>query len=210
MEDYYRERAAEYDLFYNVPEFQDDLRQLRAWLADGVRGRTVLEVAAGTGYWTSAAARIAKHITATDYNAATLAIAAKRKLGSRVTLVEADAFALPHLGRAFDAGMAHLWWSHVDKKRQQSFLSHLVSRLQPRARLLLIDQRYVRGFSIFASRRDLHGNRYERRTLANGRVHEIIKNYPTERQLRASFAPLCDDVAIVQLRYFWALRAHLR
>ena len=79
-------------------------------------GRTILEVAAGTGYWTAVAAPVAKAITATDINAETLAIAAARKLGEHVALVQADAGACRTLPERFDVGMAHLWWSHVRKQ----------------------------------------------------------------------------------------------
>ena len=107
--------------------------RLKSWLVEHVRGRHILEIAAGTGYWTEAAAAVAKAITATDYNPEMLAIAAARNLGSNVNLRTADAFALPKFGSPFDAGMAHMWWSHVGKERRQEFLSHFVSRLEPRA-----------------------------------------------------------------------------
>src|SRR5215217_7898476 len=88
MRAYYRERAPEYDLLYAVPAYQDDLATLRGWLEPHVVGASVLEVAAGTGYWTEAAAPFARAITATDCNAETLAVAARRRLGPKVTLVE--------------------------------------------------------------------------------------------------------------------------
>ena len=99
MEIYYRDRAPEYDKFYEVPERQHDLKRLKSWLVEHVRGRHILEIAAGTGYWTEAAAAVAKAITATDYNPEMLAIAATRNLGSNVKLRTADAFALPNSAR---------------------------------------------------------------------------------------------------------------
>jgi ubiquinone/menaquinone biosynthesis C-methylase UbiE len=62
MEIYYRDRAPEYDKFYQVPERQHDLERLKLWLVEHVRGRHILEIAAGTGYWTEAAAAVAKAI----------------------------------------------------------------------------------------------------------------------------------------------------
>ena len=75
LEIYYRDRAPEYDRFYEIPERQGDLAWLRTWLLSHSRGRTILEVATGTGYWTEVAARVAKAIVATDYNPEMLAIA---------------------------------------------------------------------------------------------------------------------------------------
>ena len=68
MENYYRDRALEYDLFYEVPERQHDLALLKSWLLEHARDRSILEVATGTGYWTEFAATVAKAITATDDN----------------------------------------------------------------------------------------------------------------------------------------------
>ena len=210
MEDYYRERAPSYDRLYRTSEWQDDFAWLRNWVARRTAGRSVLEVAAGTGFWTAAAARKAKAIVATDYNAEPLAIAAKRGLGAHVTLVAADAYALPAFDRAFDVGMAHLWWSHVDRRSERQFLSGFAARLQAGAELLMIDQRYSKSHSMPAFRRDRAGNRYELRCLENGRVFQVIKNYPTPEELQASMRDLCEEVEVKSLRYFWALRARLR
>src|SRR5215813_8271718 len=127
MEDYYRERATVYDEFYQVGRRKDDLTSLKDWLTGQVQGATILEVAAGTGYWTEVAAPVAKAITATDYNPETLAIAAQRRLGPHVTLLAVDAYELPEFVTAFDAGMAMLWWSHVDIRRRAEFLGQFAS-----------------------------------------------------------------------------------
>jgi SAM-dependent methyltransferase len=210
MEAYYRARAPQYDVIYKTPEWQDDLAWLKAWLADRTAGRTVLEVAAGTGFWTAAAAAAAKAITATDCNPEMLALAAKRRLGPHVTLLAADAHGLPAFAGTFDVGMAHLWWSHVEKQRRQQFLLHFASRLRSGAALLMIDETYLEGFNRPAFRRDRLGNRYELRTLDDGRVYQIVKNYPTVEDLRRSVADICEDVRVTQLRHFWALHARIR
>jgi len=210
MEDYYRARAEEYDEFYEIPERQDDLVRLKAWLVERTRGRSILEVAAGTGHWTQAAAQVAKTITATDYNRETLALAARRSLGPHVTLLTADAYALPEFAATFDVGMAHLWWSHVGKQRRHEFLSHFVSRLQAGASILMIDQVYVEGLCRPVSSVDEWGNLLAVRKLKSGATYEIIKNYPAGDELENSFAPFSDNVEIMLLDHFWALSARLR
>jgi ubiquinone/menaquinone biosynthesis C-methylase UbiE len=210
LEDYYRSRAPEYDRFYQNPARQNDLARLRAWLADHVRGRTVLEVAAGTGYWTEVAASVCKAITATDAAAETLAVAAKRQLGPNVELLTADTYDLPQFTTAFDTGMAHFWWSHVEKQRQQSFLSEFMKCLEPDALVLMIDQIYVEGICPVVSRYDECDNRYELRTLQSGAVYEIVKNYPSDEELLASFAEFGKDIRIMRLDHFWALSARNR
>jgi demethylmenaquinone methyltransferase/2-methoxy-6-polyprenyl-1,4-benzoquinol methylase len=206
---YYRERAATYDTFYDVPEFAEELTHLKGWLIENARDQTILEVAAGTGYWTEAAASVAKAITATDYNPEVLAIASGRRLGSHVTLLKADAYALPDFAPRFDMGMAHLWWSHVDKAKQQTFLAEFTSHLKPGATILMIDQLYSRSFCAPAWRRDRRGNRFELRTLADGTDYEILKNYPRPEAVSDSLAVVCEDISVLKLRYFWALRARI-
>jgi ubiquinone/menaquinone biosynthesis C-methylase UbiE len=210
MEAYYRERAREYDRFYEIPERQNDLRRLREWLIAHARGRTILEVAAGTGYWTEVAAPAARAITATDIHPELLALAGKRSLGHHVRLLAADAFALPEFAERFDAGMAHMWWSHVEKQRQQEFLSHFAMRLQPQAVLLMIDQIYVEGLSSPPERQDEWGNEYTIRTVDSGAIYEIIKNYPSPEDLKESLEIVCEDIETVYLRHFWAVAARIR
>ena len=209
LEDYYRSRAPEYDRFYQNPHRLNDLARLRTWLTDQVRGRTILEVATGTGYWTEVAASVCKAITATDSVIETLAIAAKRRLGSNVELLTADAYDLPEFTTSFDTGMAHFWWSHVEKQRQQAFLSTFLKCLEPDALVLMIDQIYVEGICPVVSRFDERQNRYELRTVQSGAIHEILKNYPSDEELQASFAQL-EDIRIMRLDHFWALSARNR
>jgi len=210
LEHYYRSRAPEYDRFYQRPERQSDLARLRAWLADRVRGRTILEIAAGTGYWTEVAAPVCKAMIATDAVQETLAFAAERRLGSNVELLTADAYCLPRFTTTFDAGMAHFWWSHVEKQRQQAFLSQFMNCLAPDALVLMIDQTYVEGICPTMSRYDEWQNRYELRTLQDCTTYEIVKNYPTDDELLASFAQFAEDLRIMRLDHFWALSARNR
>ena len=210
MEAYYRERATVYDEFYQVGRRKDDLVALRSWIVDLTRDRTILEVAAGTGYWTEVAAPLAKSITATDYNHETLAIAAQRRLGSNVTLTVADAYRLPEFAGTFDAGMAMLWWSHVPKQRLREFLTHFTSKLAPGALVLMLDQFYIGGVSNPISRKDAWDNFYTVRTLANGARYEIVKNYPSDEELINAFSEVCDDMIVNRLREFWTISARVR
>jgi SAM-dependent methyltransferase len=207
LADYYRKRAAEYDAFYTDPARQADLAALRDWLRGRAQDRRILEVAAGTGYWTAVAAPAAASIAATDINAEMLAIAAGKLRGANITLMQADAWALPTLPGPFDLGMAHLWWSHVRRQDRAAFLTGFAVRLAPGATLLMIDENLVENVGAPISRRDADGNTWQRRWLASGEQYEIVKNYFAAQELEASVGGLCTDVAVLQLRHFWALQA---
>ena len=72
---YYDQRAPEYEQIYLPRDEQHgrELGELSRELRDAVRGRRVLEVACGTGYWTTCAAGVALRVTATDASLAMLA-----------------------------------------------------------------------------------------------------------------------------------------
>lgn len=210
LAEYYRKRAKEYDALYATAAWQAELPILRDWLVSRVRGRTILEVAAGTGYWTAVAAPVAKAMTVTDINLEMLAAASARKLGAHVKLVRADCRLLPHFPDAFDVGMAHLWWSHIPIQDRGGFLRHFASRLQRCASLLMIDQNHVPGFGMPIGRRDAAGNSYQTRWLESGERFEIVKNYPDAGELEQSVGAVCENVDILRLTHFWALSATFR
>jgi SAM-dependent methyltransferase len=209
MTDYYQVRAYEYESVYDKPERQEDLFKLRSWLEEEARGRTLLEVACGTGYWTAVAATTATAIVATDLNPGPLEIARAKGLGPHVRFAEADAFALPDYGLPFDGGMAHFWWSHVPVADQGKFSSHFATKLRPSAKLLMIDNNYVAGSSAPISRRDALGNTYQVRRLQTGAEYEVLKNFPTTQELQKALVGVCTTVHVLQLPYYWALSATL-
>ena len=209
MADYYQARAPEFEIIYDKPERQADLAKLRSWLAEEARGATVLEIACGTGYWTGVAAATAKAIVATDFNLGPLENARSKGLEPHVVFAQADAYALPDYGPAFDAGMAHFWWSHVSVADQQRFLAHFASKLRREAKLLMIDNTFVASSMTAPSRTDAFGNTYQTRRLRDGSEYEIVKNFPTHAELRGALERHSTAVDILQLQYYWAVSAVL-
>lgn len=211
LKTYYKHRALEYDDIYKLRHRQADLARLRRWVTRHVNGKTVLEIAAGTGYWTQVCSRSARLVVATDYNANTLAVAAGRRLGSKVSFVTADAFRLPAFETQFEVGIAMLWWSHLKKREQGKFIAQFLSRLAPGAKLLLVDEAYRRDAAKnLMSRHDRSGDRYEIRVGEDDVLYEIVKNYPDDDDLRRSLSDYCDRVRITQLGHFWSVSARVK
>jgi demethylmenaquinone methyltransferase/2-methoxy-6-polyprenyl-1,4-benzoquinol methylase len=209
--DYYRRRAREYEAIYAKPERQADLARLRSHIPQRLAGRRVLEVACGTGYWTALVARTAASLVATDATEAPMRIAMSKDYGgANVRFEIADAYALDvALGR-FDAALAIFWWSHVPRGRVDDFLASLHRRLEPGARVLLMDNRYVDGSSTPIAERDAEGNTYQRRTLSDGSENRVLKNFPTEADLRASLGPHASTFAYEALEYYWLVEYTLK
>lgn len=203
---YYAERAAEYERIYQKPERQDDLRELRAVVEETFAGTHVLEIACGTGYWTEVVARSASSVVATDINEEVLAIARSKPMDSpRATIRRADAYALARGPERFTGGLAVFWWSHVPKAKLSEFLNGFHRVLAPGARVLFIDNAYVEGSSTPISRRDENGDTHQMRGLDDGSKYEVLKNFPTESELRASVDGMATDVCVKFLRYYWIL-----
>jgi SAM-dependent methyltransferase len=206
--DYYRRRAGEYEAIYAKPERQADLASLRRHIPDRLRGRRVLEIACGTGYWTTLIAPGAAGVVATDAAEEPMAIArGKDYPPGRVRFVIADAYALgEELGR-FDGALAIFWWSHVPLSRIADFLSSLHARLEPGARVVLMDNLYIDGSSTPIAERDAEGNTYQLRRLSDGSDNRVLKNFPTEQDLRSHLA---SHFSYRALEYYWLAEYELK
>jgi ubiquinone/menaquinone biosynthesis C-methylase UbiE len=206
MVSYYAARANEYERIYQKPERQDDLRWLRDSVEDTFRGARVFEVACGTGYWTEVIARSAASVVATDIHEEVLAVARSKPIDTgKVAFRQEDVYALPNLDSGFNAGFAGFWWSHVPKANIASFLGGFHRILSPGARVVFIDNAYVEGSSTPISRADDCGNTYQIRRLDDGSRHEVLKNFPTESELRAAIQGMAADVEVRFLQYYWML-----
>lgn len=212
-EEYYRARAREYDRVYGKPERQADLRRLRGWLAGALAGRRVLEVAAGTGWWTDAYADRAARVMATDVNEATLDIArSRRPWPPTVAFDRADAFDLTGVPAEFDAVLAAFFWSHVPLRRLDGFLAGVAAHLtrpglaRPGLAVFL-DNRHVAGSNHPVSRTDPDGNTYQQRTLSDGSRWEVLKNFPSAGEISARLAPFSRAVRVAELDYYWRATA---
>jgi demethylmenaquinone methyltransferase/2-methoxy-6-polyprenyl-1,4-benzoquinol methylase len=207
--DYYRRRAGEYEEIYAWPERQADLAVLKTSIPRILQNHDVLEIACGTGYWTQRIARTAKRIVATDLAPEPMAIArAKDYGGCPVEFRHADAYALDASLGAFDAAFAGFWWSHVPLSRRAAFLQSLHGRLVSGARVVMFDNRYVAGAMHPVAERDAEGNTYQRRRLSDGSENRVLKNFPSEEELRACLSR-CEGFKYTPLQYYWLLEYRL-
>jgi demethylmenaquinone methyltransferase/2-methoxy-6-polyprenyl-1,4-benzoquinol methylase len=206
LRDYYARRAAVYERVYFKPERQADLRAMEASLAEPFAGRHGLEIACGTGWWTPHAARRAASWLATDLNPETMDLARSKALPDCVQFATVDAYSLSGLdGRAFDAAFAGCWWSHVPLQRLPGWLDTLHARLVPGARVVMLDNRYVPTSSTPISRQDEAGNTFQLRTLDDGSVHEVLKNFPAAGQAFAMLGPRACEPEWTPYEHYWVL-----
>jgi len=202
---YYARRASEYEKVYAKPERQEELAGLRRRLPEWFAEHSVLEVACGTGYWTQFIARTARSIQATDINEEVLEIARRKDYGRcDVKFLQADGYSLDGVEGGCSAGFAGFWWSHVPKSGRGPFLEVFHTRLAPGARVVLLENLYVHGSSNPpAPTTDPEGNTYSIRRLADGSEWRVLKNYPTEVEIRRDLSPFATDIEYVALEYYW-------
>lgn len=205
MQDYYAARAPEYDRIYAKPERQDDLRAIERWLPTVFAGRSLLEVACGTGYWTQFIAPVATRVLAIDAAPETLQIARSRVADGRVEFATGDAYALPPAATGFESAFAGFWFSHVPKRRVAEFLAGLHRALVPGARVVFLDNRYVEGNSTPVSAADAEGDTWQWRTLEDGSRHRVLKNFPDEAGLRAATQGIARELHFHAWKHYWAL-----
>jgi len=210
MLDYYKRRATYYERVYHKPERQTDLRAMEAWLPGVFAGRRVLEVACGTGWWTLPGARDAQSWLATDLNPETMDVARAKAMPASVRFETVDAYTLAEVAdQTFDGAFTGCWWSHVPLARLPGWLATLHARLEPGARVVMLDNRYVEGNSTPLTRRDADGNTYQDRTLDDGSAHEVLKNFPTRDEAVAMLGPRARDAEWIEHGHYWILSYRL-
>lgn len=174
---------------------------------DAVAGRNVLEIAAGTGYWTQFAAQTAKKIVATDLRQEVMRVARETKsFISPVEFVQADAFKLPFREQAFDAGLANFWFSHLKKSERVSFLDGFHRVLAPGSTIFMADNVYNEGVGGELVTKPGDEDTYKLRKLKDGRESLVLKNYPTPDELQELFSnydPEFNQEDIYFGEHFW-------
>lgn len=139
---YYRARATEYDA--TAPSeygpFAADMAPAQAALRAFAPGGRVLELAAGTGLWTSILAEYADELLATDASPEMLAVN-QAKIGHRtnVRYAVADAFE-PGEGARYDVVFFGAFLSHVPHGRFAAFWATLRHLLAPAGSAFFVDE----------------------------------------------------------------------
>jgi demethylmenaquinone methyltransferase/2-methoxy-6-polyprenyl-1,4-benzoquinol methylase len=206
LERYYARRAPVYDEAYLKPERQGDIAALKGELRAAFSGHDVLEVACGTGFWTEVLAGTAHSVTATDIADEMLNRARERSYPTgNVTFDTADAYSLTSIAGEFTAGFAGFWWSHVPRPLLSSFVTNFHRKIEPGGLVVFIDNTYVEGESHPIVDTDTDGNTYQRRTLKGRDEYVIVKNYPTEEELKELLGDITTELSYKKLTYYWHL-----
>jgi SAM-dependent methyltransferase len=203
MIQYYSKRAEEYEKIYhrNDPVRQKEQDQIKSDIMRIFTCKSVLEIACGTGYWTKYIAEVAESVTGIDASDDVLKIAESKNI--KADFINCDAFSLEKVHGKFNAGCANFWFSHLNKKDIDRFLSGFHGKLLKNSSVFIADNVYVEGIGGELSGKDDNGNTYKQRKLLDGSSHRIIKNYYNEQELRGIFMKYSKDIDVRIGMCFW-------
>lgn len=207
MVKYYRERAGEYEQIYyredaiRRKEIADEAERLAAL----VTGKSVLEIACGTGYWTEVMSRTATSIFATDIAPEMVEEAKKKQHRCPVHFEVADMHALK-TSPAYDIVALGFWYSHHPKQDYDSLYRILKQPLKPGGKIWMIDNNPpAEGANQDSVGTDEAGNNLKMRRLNDGREFVIVKNYFGESQLRDLLSPTFRIDSLIYGKYYWSV-----
>ena len=213
--EYYRRRAGEYEEIYEWrdPHRQEEQALIGEALKDSLRGRRVLEVACGTGYWTRILSEVAAAITAMDIGEEVMDLARRKPYGCPVSFRKEDAYDLSFDDGSFNGGFAFSWFSHVPRQWIDHFLTGFHRVLQAKSRVFIADNVYIPGIGGELIRKEGDENTYKHRTLRDGSEFMIVKNYFSAEDLIEIFrryVACFDEDNVFHGKCFWYVDYELR
>ena len=170
---YYNYRAQDWDQWirHYMRPVQDEIDQL---MCDSPLRGDVLDMACGTGFWTTRLAGIANSVTAVDGSVEMLKKVRSRELGN-VDTIHADLFSW-NPPTQWDAVFFAHWLAHVPDARFDKFWSIVDAALLPDGYVAIVDVTSIEK-RIEENLRDDYSWPVTRRRLKDGRKFDVIKKY---------------------------------
>ncbi|HYF50751.1 MAG TPA: methyltransferase domain-containing protein [Planctomycetota bacterium] len=207
MFEYYNNRAPVYDVAYDFvrfPQYEAPVMEVVHAAQQTLKGRRVLEVACGTGFWTQHLADAAAHVTATDATPRTVEFAQQKLAGrAAVQFVLSSAYELTGVPADHDAAFHMRWFSHVPRSRYAEFFETLHSRIGSGSVVFCGDDVIQPHLKDTCYKKPGCEDNWQRRKLPDGSTYEIIKNHFTADELRAVFSAIGSDLQVQSNEYFW-------
>ena len=208
MKDYYLKRALEYEQIYRredpirLKEQEKVAHKMKRLLKD----KEVIEIAAGTGYWTQFLSETASRIEITDDVMETLELAKTKKYKCLVEFRKEDAYGLSFNDNTFSGGMANFWFSHIPREKTSDFFNGFHRVLKEDAIVFMADNNFdaTVGGELIKPTGDI--NTYKMRKLSDGTGHKILKNYFSKKELFTIFNKFSDNFSDKNIFYgekFW-------
>jgi ubiquinone/menaquinone biosynthesis C-methylase UbiE len=173
---YYRKMAQEYDeTTGQTEELQWAFARARELLQQLAPVEQMLELACGTGTWTSALLPLGRELTAIDASPEMLALARQKVGNALIQFQQADLFQWQPR-QQYDLVFFANWLSHVPPQRLDAFLGTVARAVRPGGSLAIVDHYAPMPEDREISVRDEEeGTIYANRSLRNGQTFLIVK-----------------------------------
>jgi SAM-dependent methyltransferase len=205
--EYYQKRAAEYEKIYfrDIPDRQAELAELYQLSAQTLAGKTVLDLACGTGFWAKFLTEQTRYMAGLDINVATLIEAGKKTYPGMFDFVLADITLLPFLIGSFDAALVTFLLSHVKRQEISQLGDQLRSAIRPGSKVFLCDNNLICELVPDVYWDDEHINSYVKRQLENGEEFHILKNYFDKKEVASVLEGWGRIEKLIYKRYYWGV-----
>jgi SAM-dependent methyltransferase len=208
LTNYYAARAREYEQIYyrEVPERRQEIDDEVARLRRLVTGKTVLELACGTGYWTRVMAETAAGIVTSDISREMLAEARNKEYIRPPCWVLSDLYRPPFARESFDLVALGFWFSHHPRQDYSRLFELVTYPLAKDGLVWMIDNNPpAEGANTDSAGSDAFGNNFKRRFLSDGREFVIVKNYFTQPELESTFSQTFELRQLIFKKYYWSV-----
>lgn len=196
--DYYRQRASEYDQwFQREGRYDRGAEENRLWFDEAEEVRSalaaygpagqILELACGTGIWTERLLPFASVLTAVDASPEMLAVCRNRLDSDSVRYIEADLFHWTP-DDEYDFVFFGFWLSHVPPPLFDQFWALIRSCIKSDGRIFFVDSLYVPTSTAKDHQLPQPGDTMATRQLNDGREFEIVKVFYQPDELMARLA----------------------
>ena len=211
--EYYRARAPEYDdwpsrkgRYDRGPEHRErwlaEVEEVRTALrAAGPTGR-VLEIACGTGWWTSEIVKTAQAVTAVDASPEVLAINRAKVASDKVQHLCANVFEWSPEGR-YDMVFFSFWLSHVPPDHFERFWALVQACLEPGGSAFFIDSRHNGEYHWTVPDADTGPDWVARREISDGRSFDIVKVFYGPAELEQRLAEIGWEARVSETDNFF-------
>ena len=203
---YYRARAGEYDDWYlrkgrynygekwntlwfkEVSQLKEELKRFSP------KGR-VLEIAAGTGWWTKEFVRYTGSLTALDASSEVLLINREKLGSSHITYIQEDVMKWKP-NKVYDVVFFSFWISHIPPKLFKKFWNVVRMSLKSNGRVFFIDnyqsERNVISGKSFRKTKSI----INQRKLEDGREFNVIKIFYNPKALERKMSKLGWEISV--------------
>ncbi len=206
--EYYSKRASEYEQIYfrdnkeRRKEIDNEVVRLKSLAQD----KSIIELACGTGYWTTRVSETASQIIASDYSNDMLEEAQKKTYHCPVQFLQADLHEPPFEKASCDLLLLGFWFSHEPCQDYEKLFETLLSLLKPNGKIWMIDNNPpAEGDAYQTTGQDKYGNNYKQRFLDDKTEYSILKNYFREESLRKILEPYFEIESLVHQKYYWSV-----